>query len=336
MVTLKDLADMAGVSVATVSYVINGRNDKVGKATYARIQKIISETGYVPSLSARSLVNRSSKIIGMINQSLENSPESFLNDPFHSAFMSGLETTLRESGYFLMVRSIDKNTPFQSLVRSWNLDGIVFTGLFNDEFFLEVKKVGVPFVLIDSYVNDDGVTSVSIEDEQGSYLATRYILGKGHKNIAFAGPIIRKGGVVEERFNGYKRALQDFNIPINPAWVFSQEITTKEGIALGEKLAGFSEITAIVTTADILAAGIMAGLKNKGVEVPRDKSVIGFDDVFFSPLLSPKLTTIHQDALQKGKVAAGLLIQQIDNKEVGPQQVVLPVSLIERESVKAI
>lgn len=336
MVTLKDIAEMAGVSTATVSYVLNGRFDKVSEKTLQRIQRIIQETNYSPSMSARTLANKSSNIIGIINHAVSSKAGSFINDPFHSTFISGMEQIIRESGYFMMLRTVEDPSTLRALIANWNLQGIILTGLFQDEFYAELCSQSIPFVLIDSYINDPRVYNVGLEDRQGAYIATRYLLEKGHRSIAFACPDIRRNGVVEERLMGYQRALGEFGVPYDRDKVFVQEITVEQGIALGESLSERNDITAVFASADILAAGIMAGLCNKGVRVPEDKSVIGFDDVFFSMLTSPKLTTIHQDADKKGLLAAEMILDLILGREMEEKQVILPVRLVERESVRSL
>jgi len=167
-------------------------------------------------------------------------------------------------------------------------------------------------------------------------MATKYLIHKGHRNIVFASPIIKRNGVVEERFKGYKMALKEANIPFENKNVYQQEITITEGIELGHKLSSRTDVTAIFATADILAAGIISGLNEQGKGVPDDFSVIGFDDLYISSLTSPRITTIHQDAQEKGKVAAESLINVIEGAAIENYNVILPVSLIERHSVKDI
>ena len=175
---------------------------------------------------------------------------------------------------------------------------------------------------------------MGLEDEKGAYMATKHLLDNGHRVIAFASPTIQPGGVVEKRFQGYCRALEEYGIPFDPSRVFTQEITVEEGCKLGHVLSRRPEITGIVASADILAAGIMAGLRQKGVRVPEDKSIVGFDDNFLSKLTNPGLTTIHQDIERKGILAMNMLLAQIRNEPVDTRCVILPVTLVERESVR--
>jgi LacI family transcriptional regulator len=287
-------------------------------------------------MTARSLVNKLSKIIGVINHVVPGKSGNFISDPFHSAVIAGIEEKLRERGYYLMVRTVYSEDDLFSLLRNWNMDGLILFGLFQDKFFERLMNADVPFVLIDSYIDNEKVLNIGLEDCKGAYMATKYLIDKGHKNIIFASPIIKKNGVVEERFKGYKMALKEAKIPYNKNNVYQQEITITEGIELGHKLSTRTDISAIFATADILAAGIVSGLNEKGKRVPEDFSVVGFDDLYISSLAAPRLTTIHQDPQEKGRVAVETLLSVIEGASAENNNIILPVSLVERNSVKDI
>jgi LacI family transcriptional regulator len=336
MVTLKDIAKEANVSVTTVSNVIHGNHKRVAQETVEKIKMIIEETNYVPNMTARSLVNKLSKIIGVINHVVPEKSGNFISDPFHSVVIEGIEEELREKGYYLMVRTVYSEDELFSLLRNWNIDGLILIGLFQDEFFEKLMNAGVPFVLIDSYIDNHKVLNIGLADCNGGYMATKYLIDKGHRNIVFASPIIKYNGVVEERFKGYKLALKEANITFEKKNVYQQEITITEGIELGHKLANRTDVSAIFATADILAAGIISGLNEQGKRVPDDFSVIGFDDLYISSLTAPRLTTIHQDTQKKGKVAAESLIKVIEGDPIKNKNIIMPVTLVERHSVKDI
>ena len=336
MVTLKDIAAEAGVSITTVSNVVHKRANRVSPEMVAKIWEIIEREHYVPSMTARTLANADSSIIGMITHMTPQNIGSTMSDPFLGTFVDGIERRTRENGYFLMIRSVEDARALESISRSWHLSGLILTGMFQDEFFACVKKLGTPFVLIDSYIEQPDVYSIGLEDEKGGYIATRHLLEHGHRTIAFASPTIREGGIVEQRLIGYRRALAEFGVPFDPALVFTQEISVEEGRRLGHLLSEKREITAVFASADILAAGIMTGLREKGVRVPQDKSIVGFDDNYLSQLTNPALTTIHQDAEQKGMLAADMILAQLRGEPIAERSVILPVSLVERESVRRI
>jgi len=336
MPTIKDIAHEAGVSVTTVSNVIHGRNRRVAMETLDRINAIIRKHNYTPNLSARALVNRSSKIIGVINHLIQSQPISFFQDPFHGALLGGIEKKLRERGYYMMVRTVADEGELYSLFNNWNLDGLILTGLFNDTFFARLLEANKPIVLLDSYIKNSRIFNIRLDDYKGGFMATQYLIDKGHRDIIFASPPIQRRGVIEERLRGYKAALKKNNIHFMPKNVYQQEITLDEGIALGRVIGGRKDISAVFATADILAAGIISGLTQAGRQVPGDISIIGFDDIYYSRATSPPLTTIHQDAEEKGTVAAGLMADYLEGKKELPLNITMPVKVVERNSVMQI
>jgi len=334
MPTIKDIAREAGVSVTTVSNVIHSRNSRVAQDTVDRINAIIRENHYTPNLSARALVNKSSRIIGVINHLIRSQSISFFQDPFHSAVLGGIEKTLQERGYYMMVRTVADEDELYSLFNNWNFDGVILTGLFDDSFFARLLETDKPIVLLDSYIKNDRIFNIGLDDRGGGFMAVQYLIEKGHKNIVFASPPLHRHGVVEERLKGYKAALKKYNIPFSAGNIYQQEITLDEGIALGHVLSKRKDISAVFATADILAAGILTGLVQAGSKVPGDISIIGFDDFFYSQLTSPQLTTIRQDAKEKGSLAAGIMADFLEGNENLPRNTTMPLSLIERGSVR--
>jgi LacI family transcriptional regulator len=333
MSTIKDIAQAAGVSVTTVSNVIHHRKTRAAPQTIERINKIIETYKYVPNMSARALVNKSSRIIGVINHLFQVQPISFLQDPFHGTLLGGIEKALRERGYYMMIRTVANEEELYSLFNNWNLGGVILTGIFNDSFFTRLLEANKPLVLLDSYIKNDKIINVGLEDYRGGFMAVQHLIDKGHRNIVFASPPFHKHGVIQERFKGYRAALRKNAAPFSPGNVYQKELTIDEGIALGLELSLRKDITAVFATADILAAGIITGLARGRRRVPRDISIIGFDDVFFNPIITPPLTTIHQDVVEKGTVAAGIMMDHLEGKEPESRNIVLPVSLVERDSV---
>ena len=338
MITLKDIAREAGVSITTVSNVIHKRANRVSPELIAKIQDIIRRENYVPSMTARTLANNASPIIGIINHLVPRRDGGFMVDPFHNTFMGSIEDRTRDNGYFIMVRTVEDARGLKAICLNWNLAGMIFTGLFQDEFFECVRELGIPYVLIDSYIDLPDVCNVGLEDQKGGYLATRHLLERGHRVIAFASPSIRKNGVMEWRLKGYKQALSEFGVPFDPALVFEQDIYTspEERASLGHILSEKPAITGIFASADILAAGIMAGLREKGVNVPDDKSIVGFDDNYLCRITYPRLTTIHQDTEEKGIIATEMMLAQLMGKPIRERNIILPVRFVERESVRDI
>lgn len=338
MVTIEDIAREAGVSATTVSNVIHGRTNKVSAYTVDLINEIIRERGYVPNLSARAMKTRSSKVVALINHLESRDQEKFMSDPFFMDLTSAVEKALRERGYFLMIRAISESEDLLAFLRNWNVEGVFMPGLFEDEpFYQTLLGLKLPVVLTDSYVSALGhMTNIGLQDFEGGRVATEHLIRNGHKRIVFAGPKVKPGGVVEQRLLGYKQALTDNGIPFDPSLVYECEFSTTKMMELGGALAKREDITAVFATADILAAGIMSGLQQSGRMVPRDISIVGFDDINWARMTMPMLTTVHQDAVKKGRLAAECMIQLLEGETNQLQNRVLPVRLVERHSVRKI
>lgn len=338
MVTIEDIAKEAGVSATTVSNVIHGRTNKVSAYTVELINEIIRERGYVPNLSARAMKTRSSKVVALINHLESRDQEKFMSDPFFMDLTSAVEKALRERGYFLMIRAISESEDLLAFLRNWNVEGVFMPGLFEDEpFYQTLLDLKLPVVLTDSYVSNLGhMTNIGLQDFEGGRIATEHLVQNGHKRIVFAGPKVKTGGVVEQRLLGYKQALADNGIPFDPSLVYECEFSTTKMMELGGALAKREDITGVFATADILAAGIMSGLQQAGRMVPRDISIVGFDDINWARMTMPMLTTVHQDAVKKGRLAAECMIQLLEGESNQLQNRVLPVQLVERHSVRKI
>ena len=145
MATIKDIARVTGVSATTVSNVIHGKSGRVSAETIEKINKAINELGYVPNMSARSLVSNSSKVIGMINHIVPHNESNIMEDPFQSSFIGAIERVLRENGYYLMLRTVETSEELLTFLRNWNVDGMFFTGIFKDQFLMSFQRL--PFQL---------------------------------------------------------------------------------------------------------------------------------------------------------------------------------------------
>lgn len=336
MVTIKDIAQAVGVSATTVSNVINGKSGRVSADTIEKINQAIDELGYVPNMSARSLVSSSSKVIGFINHVVTDKDSNFMEDPFLAKFTGIIEHVLREHGYYFMIRTVETADDLKSFLRTWNIDGLFLAGIFNDSFFKEIKKLRVPMVLVDSYVNSNKICNVGLDDFGGSRLSTEHLINNGHRKIAFASPRIQDGGVLMERLLGYKAALTAASIPFDENLVFECGMNLKGTEHVAEYIASHPEVTGLVTTADYLAGNIIANLHKLHVNIPEDISVIGFDDLDICNLLSPPLTTVHQDMDLKGRTAVNFMLSILENPSKIPESIKLPTIIFERDSIKKI
>lgn len=335
-VTLKDVAKKADVSSATVSYVLNGKKS-ISAETKKRVWDAIESLDYVPDLSARSLTMRDSKLIGVVVPQTEPGSKLMFQNNFYSEILGSIEYHARLHGYHVIISATDANESYMTLAKERNLDGIIVIGMYPDEFYQQMKKTRIPIVLIDSYCDDHYYHNIRIDDAYGSYLATKYVLEQGHRKIAFFSGQLKENGVMKKRLIGYQQALAEKQVPFCPEYVFEGKIDYDSGIQLAENLLDAKlPATAVVAAADILAMGAMKGFYERGVKVPDDLSVMGFDDLEISKYLTPGLTTIKQEISQKGERAVEMLFKNIQEPNLTKQEQILPVSIVERSSVKSI
>ena len=335
--TLKDIADKAGVSMMTVSNVINGKHNRVSKKTIERINKIIKECGYVPNFNARSLTSKSSNIIQIIISSEDTySDENFLENPYISSMVGTMEREFRKNGFYTMIRSISNDTDVNTLLKNWNIDGAIFLYHNNHLEYLS-KSSPCPIAVFDSYTDFKDIINVSSDDEKGLYLSTKYLINHGHRKIAFVADY-EGNPLLTNRFMGYKKALEDSNIEFNPDFIYKFFPSYEGGISAGKKIASDKNgVTGVVTTADICAIGVMEGARLEGYRIPLDLSVIGYDNLKLCQYTTPKLTTVSQDVTQKAIIACNLLIERIKTgTNSTPNHVITDVEIIERHSVVSI
>ncbi|WP_285106361.1 LacI family DNA-binding transcriptional regulator [Promicromonospora sp. MEB111] len=342
---LSDIADEAGVSVMTVSNVMNGKRARVSPATIERVLGIAARLGYVPNIPARSLAANSSHIVAALVPVGENN--SLLVSPHTVAVVGGMETHLRHRGYHVLLRGIEHEDQVAQTVRGWSLDGVVLVE-FTDEQIDRLRVDAVPLVAIDSYSANPRAIGVRSDDHAGGRLAGARLADAGHRHVLFAGPPYQGLGVVGQRWTGFREACLEAGL--DPRAIEAEEVLTlfEDGRRLGLRLRrDHPEVTAVFATADHLAVGIMAGIVEAGGSVPGDVSVIGFDDLDFARYTTPGLTTVAQDMAAKVAEASRIILEEIEPAEIertetepgtdstkAPREPVsLDVHLVERGSV---
>lgn len=338
MVTLKTIAEEAGVSTVTVSNVIHKNYKKVSAENIEKINRIIEKYHYVPNATARSLAMKKSMIIGIVISNV-GEEDSFLKSPYDAEMLSVLEKEIRKRGYYVMIRSVNAALDAVPLIRNWNVDGVIILGALAKDVPAIHKALSLPVMFVDTYCGECSFSNVGTNDEKGGYLATRYLVNQGHKDIWFVGPDICSEGVIRSRYLGYERALQESGLEKHMHHVYAKATSYECGVEVGKEIAfAKGEVTAVFATADILAIGIMEGLRLSGKRIPEDISVVGFDNLPEAQYTWPKLTTITQNIPEKAAVVAeelfGLLKKENGENEYIQKQ--MDVELVERNSVKGI
>lgn len=330
MATMKDIAKAVGVSLTTVSNVIHGNLDRVSPQTVARIREAIEKMHYVPNMPARALVSHSSHIIAYIDP---HTPlETYAGNGFASVLLCGIENVVTKNGYFLMLRRGTDESILRVMLDTWNPDGVIFKDFVSEELVSFVRRMGKPCVTINTYFDDPSLIQVRAADYRGGRIAAEHLLSLGHRSILFVGAVGCGFKNNDQRYQGYLAALRDAGIepPVGHLIDGLHPFSADRAIAMGRHLAERRDFTAICVSGDQYAVAIMAGLRECGVRVPEDVSIVGFDDVDIARMCNPPLTTVRQDGIGKGERAAEALFALINGQAPDPADYNLPVELIVR------
>lgn len=334
MITIKEIAKQLNMSTTTVSNVIHGKTGEVSLETQKIVQEFLNKVDYVPNINARNLAQNESKIIGLALKARADKYENLIMDPFVSELIGGVEETIRNAGYFMMLYISSDTTEIMRHVSTWNVDGLILFGMIGDDGIRVSEKYKKPIVCIDTY-SIEGLkhfTNVGLDDEQGTYDITNYLISQGHKKIAFLSDNMT--GVDYARLTGYQRALKDAGIDYLPKYFLKIRPRSEEiEDSLEEICKKTKDFTAIVCVSDLYAVTLMAALEDRGISVPDDISIVGFDDNMLGKYHRPALTTVHQDIKLKGITAADTLLKQLSGQKT-PKQIQLPTKLIVRDTVK--
>ena len=335
MVTLKDIAKEANVSLMTVSNVINGNLHKVSKEKAELIQSIIKERHYVQNATARSLAKAHSNIIAIMLRNLKG--ENSLSSPHNAVLIGEIIHRLQSFGYFAMINLVESQEDIARNLISWNARGAIFLGMLDNEIEQIYSLSSIPMVFIDSYSNVRQLSSVGIDDYKGGRLAAQYLIENGHRGIAFVSPPDYDNSVIAHRLQGFTDTLAAHNIlfPTEHRLTLTSDV---DPLCVSEAVRRLLElkekITAVFATSDQLAAALIGGISANGVRVPDDMSVIGFDNMPVCMQISPQLTTIAQDLKDKATLTVDILQRRLQNQSAPAESRVLDVRLIPRNSVK--
>lgn len=338
MSNIYDIAKLAGVSIATVSKVINDRPD-VSDKTKEKIRKIMLENNYIPNSVARSLSTNKSRSIGI----LFNYPhEEGLHNMFFQEVIFGIERTLGKAGYDYVYFSDHKwhdSYEYDYLGKCKNrlVDGAILLGIHQDKNMDRLLNSELPVVLIDLDVVNESTSYVMCDHQAGAKQATDYLIKLGHHQIGMLMGL-KELNPAFKRFKGFKMSLKENDLPIREEWILETSFDEMSGYQTMNKILSISEKpTAIFCQSDVIAIGAIKAIHDAGLSVPDDFSIIGFDDIEIGKYITPTLTTISQNTYQLGEKAVELLLKMINNspqREISP--LILPTRLIERKSCKEI
>ncbi len=336
--TIKDIAKKCGVSVSTVSRVLNNRPD-VSDAVRKQVMAVVESSGYIPNDSARDLVRSRSDTIGVVIRGIGNL--------FFSDILKIISREIDRRGYTMVFRHIDSDDDEVMagavLEREKKLLGLIFLGGRFDYTPDTVAPIGVPFVCC-TYTNcfgtlpDSAYSSISVDDFRTAYQAVTHLISLGHRKIAALVPNASDRSISELRCNGYLAALEDHGIPFDPSLLMETEgcfemAQTYKGMSA--LLEGGADFTAVLTLSDTTAIAAIKSIYNHGRRVPEDCSVVAIDGLPVSEYTVPTLTTMVQPAEEMGRQAVEILVDILENGS-GNRHVRLDASLREGGSVKPI
>lgn len=331
-ITIYDVAREANVSMATVSRVVNG-NPNVKPTTRKKVLEAIDRLGYRPNAVARGLASKKTTTVGVIIPDISSI--------FYSELARGIEDIATMYKYNIILSNSDQNMEKElhllNTMLGKQVDGIVFMGgNITDEHVAEFKRSPVPIVLAASVEEQEETPSVAIDYEQAIYDAVKLLVDKGHTDIAFVSGPMAEPINRSKKLQGYKRALEEANLPFNEQFVAEGDYTYDSGLeALQHLMSLDKKPTAILSATDEMALGIIHAAQDQGLSIPEDLDIIGFDNTRLSLMVRPQLSTVVQPTYDIGAVAMRLLTKLMNKEPVEEHIVELPHRIELRKSTKS-
>lgn len=347
MPTIKEIAKISGVSPTTVSNVVHKRFSKVSPEKRKIVENVIEELNYSPNMGAMILANHPSKIIGIISYLQGQEGKIPLVDPYVAGMVGSLEMAIREKGYFTMLHSSNSSVDIAKLIDNWKFSGLVFMGIEPGMCEELYKKIKIPIVLIDSYLEEESIIektsysykryfNVGSDDFQGGYDLTNYLIARGHKDILFVSDEEDLHGPGKQRYKGYSKALMERNLTIHKSFTIPKNKAKREKL-YEQQFKDLSNLpySALFFASDFYAIDAIRYFRKLGLSIPKDISVVGFDNSEYAYYCEPPLTTVNQNLRWKGEAAINMLLELINSGKVRKSNIKLPTTLVIRNSVSS-
>lgn len=328
MATMKDIARLAQVSTSTVSHVINGSRF-VSDEIHEKVMRIVAELNYTPSAVARSLKVRETKTIGLL--------VTATNNPFFAEVMAGVEQYCQQHQYNLIIATTGGDAKrlqqnLQTLMHK-QVDGLLLM-CGDSRFQADIElTISLPLVVMDWWFTELNADKILENSALGGYLATKALIDAGHRKIGIITGNLKKS-VAQNRLQGYKNALSEAKIALNPHWIVESHFDFEGGVlGIQSLLTQSSRPTAVFCFSDTIAVGAYQAIQQQGLRIPQDLSIMGYDDIELARYLSPPLSTICQPKAELGKLAVEALLQRIKNPNENYRTLVLEPTCILRGSI---
>jgi len=324
-----DIADELGLSTATVSNVIHGKTKKISAETIRRVENLLEERQYIPSMAGILLAQNDSRIIGVVVNDHEKYEGHVLEDGFIAASVNALSREIDKAGYFMMVKATSKWQEISKYASMWNMAGLVLIGFCERDYQELRNRMHIPFVVYDGFFPEggEGLVNLVIDDFDGGKQMGEYLKKSGHEKVL----CIADNDVCMDirRFRGLQSVLPEAEMLVIPMKKQEREKFYREK---KKYILGFSAVFAV---SDYYAADFLCFLHKEGIKVPKEISVSGFDDSMLSRQTYPMLTTIGCDHIKRAEMALDLL-EKLNRKEKTESVYALHVTLVERNSTRSI
>ena len=329
--SIKDVAKEAGVSIATVSRVLNDI-DVVNEDTKKKVLDAIKKLGYRPNIVARSLKTQRTSTIGILIPDIASQ--------FYPDIVRGAEDVTNIYDYNIILCNsdfdVEKEKEYLRVLKEKMVDGVIYiSSSLNEEILDLINELDLKTILVETKDKDGKLPSVTIDNIKASYEGTKYLINSGLKNLAFIGVNEENMNAWGERYTGFVNALKDSGLEADEDLCYFKNLTVKTGYqAIQRFTENNKSFDGIVCASDEIAMGAINALREKGIKVPEDVSVIGFDNNVMGSIFYPKLTTISQPSYDMCSVAVRMIIKMLNKKELDNPNYVLNYELIKRESTK--
>lgn len=327
-ITMRDVAEYAGVSKATVSHVIN-ETRFVEDSTKERVQQAIKDLGYRPNVAARSLTTQQSKIIGYIVSDVTNT--------FFADIMRGIEDVLISNNYSIMVCNtnevLEREEYYIDILLKQGVDGIIAAATSQNWGALnEAAKLNIPIVLLDRTFDNATVPYVGVNNKHGAYVGTKHLIESGHTDIGILSGFQRLS-TMRERLSGFEMAMRESKMTINKDWCLASPLSIEDGTKEIRHLMSLEERpSAVFICNNLLSLGALMGLQQMGLKCPDDVAIVSFDDHPWAQVSNPPLTVVRQPTYDIGKTAATKLLEALNNSHASIPSAIFKCDLIIRES----
>lgn len=328
--TIKDVAKKAAVSVATVSRVLNNLPG-YSESTRKKVMKAVEELGYQPNAIARGLINKRTQTIGVLFPSVSSS--------FSSAVLQGIEEVAHDANYSVVVcntaESGKRTMKYLQVLREKQVDGVIFCSrTLEEEYYQAVQAMNIPVVLVATKSDYEEIPYVKVDDRQAAYDATSYLISKGHRNIAMISGWEGDEIAGRPRIEGFRQAMSEHNLTLPEDRILDGGFNFERGCeAAAELLMRAPDVTAVFCASDEMAIAMISVAARRGIRIPQQLSIVGYDNLKLAEMSNPPLTTIEQPLHDMGRIASEKLVDMMESGQRADSYI-MPHRIIERQTVQ--